>query len=185
MAEEQVTVDGVTHRLAPPFFVVATQNPIDFAGTYPLPDSQLDRFMLRMSMDYPDREAERAMLGSVDRESLLAHADAVPRAGADHRASPCVHGRARERGAVDYVQALLAASRQHAEIRVGLSPRAGLALLAAARAHALLAGRPHCVPEDVQAVFPFVAGHRLTPGASAQRDREQLALDLLEKTPIR
>ncbi len=71
MAEEQVTVDGITHRLAPPFFVVATQNPMDFAGTYPLPDSQLDRFMLRMSMGYPDREAERAMLGSVDRKSLL------------------------------------------------------------------------------------------------------------------
>jgi len=86
---------------------------------------------------------------------------------------------------VEYVQALLAASRQHPEIRVGLSPRAGLALLAAARAHALHAGRPHCVPEDVQAVFAFVAGHRLTPGASAQRDREKLAFDLLEKTPVR
>jgi MoxR-like ATPase len=83
------------------------------------------------------------------------------------------------------VQALLAASRQHAEIRIGLSPRAGLALLAAARAHALLAGRPHCVPEDVQAVFPFVTAHRLTPGASAQRNRDSLAMQLLETTPVR
>ena len=163
MAEEQVTVDGVTHRLAPPFFVVATQNPMDFAGTYPLPDSQLDRFMLRMSMGYPDRDAERAMLGSVDRKSLLGTLTPclVPEqiielrhACATVLASPAL---------VEYVQALLAASRQHPEIRIGLSPRAGLALLAAARAHALLAGRPHCVPEDVQAVFAFVAGHRLTP----------------------
>jgi MoxR-like ATPase len=185
MAEEQVTVDGVTHRLAPPFFVVATQNPMDFAGTYPLPDSQLDRFMLRMSMGYPDRDAERAMLGSVDRKSLLGTLTPclVPEqimelrhATAGVLASPAL---------VEYVQALLAASRQHPEIRIGLSPRAGLALLAAARAHAVLAGRPHCVPEDVQAVFPFVTGHRLTPGASAQRDRDKLALQLLESTPVR
>jgi MoxR-like ATPase len=86
---------------------------------------------------------------------------------------------------VEYVQALLAASRQHPEIRIGLSPRAGLALLAAARAHALLAGRPHVVPEDVQAVFTYVAGHRLTPAANALRDRDKLALQLLETTPVR
>ena len=125
------------------------------------------------------------MLGSVDRKSLLGTLTPclVPEqiielrhACASVLAAPAL---------VEYVQVLLAASRQHPEIRIGLSPRAGLALLAAARAHALLAGRPHCVPEDVQAVFPFVAGHRLTPGASAQRDREKLAFDLLEKTPVR
>ncbi|MEO5625804.1 MAG: AAA family ATPase [Dokdonella sp.] len=185
MAEEQVTVDGTTHRLAPPFFVVATQNPLDFAGTYPLPDSQLDRFMLRMSLGYPDRDAERAMLGAVDRRSLI---DAL---------SPCLTSEQiielrhvctavfASPALIEYVQALLTASREHAEIRVGLSPRAGLALLAAARANALLAGRPHCVPEDVQAVFPFVAGHRLTLGASARTDRGKLALQLLESTPLR
>ena len=185
MAEEQVTVDGITHRLAPPFFVVATQNPMDFAGTYPLPESQLDRFMLRMSMGYPDREAERAMLGSVDRKSLLGTLTPclVPEQIIELRHA-CTAVLASS-ALVEYVQALLAASRQHPEIRIGLSPRAGLALLAAARAHALLAGRPHCVPEDVQAVFPFVAGHRLTPGASAQRDRDKLALQLLEATPVR
>jgi MoxR-like ATPase len=185
MAEEQVTVDGVTHRLAPPFFVVATQNPMDFAGTYPLPDSQLDRFMLRMSMGYPDRDAERAMLSSIDRRSLLETLTPclVPEQILELRhASTAVLATP---ALVEYVQALLAASRQHAEIRIGLSPRAGLALLSAARAHALLAGRPHCVPEDVQAVFPFVAGHRLTPGASAQRDREKLTLQLIETTPVR
>ena len=185
MAEEQVTVDGTTYRLAPPFFVVATQNPLDFAGTYPLPDSQLDRFMLRMNLGYPDRDAERAMLGATDRREVI---DSL---------SPCLtpeqiielrHACTRVLASpalIEYLQALLEASREHAEIRVGLSPRAGLSLLAAARAHALLAGRPHCVPEDVQAVFPFVAGHRLSPGASARGDRDRLALQLLESTPVR
>ncbi len=185
MAEEQVTVDGITHRLAPPFFVVATQNPLDFAGTYPLPDSQLDRFMLRMSLGYPDRDAERAMLGASDRRSVL------------EALSPCLTAEQiielrhactavfASAALIEYVQALLAASRAHAEIRVGLSPRAGLALLAAARAHALLAGRPHCVPEDVQSVFSFVASHRLTLDASARAGPDNLALQLLESTPVR
>ena len=185
MAEEQVTVDGTTHRLTPPFFVVATQNPLDFAGTYPLPDSQLDRFMLRMSLGYPDRDAERAMLGAQDRRNLIEHSSAcltpeqileLRRACGSIFASPAL---------IEYVQALLAASRAHAEIRIGLSPRAGLAVLAAARAHALLAGRAHCVPEDVQAVFPFVASHRLAPGPAAQTGRDRLALQLLESTPVR
>ena len=185
MAEGQVTVDGTTHRLAPPFFVVATQNPLDLAGTWPLPDSQLDRFMLRMSLGYPDRDAERAMLGASDRRDAIAAAtpclgpdqiDELRRACARVFASPAL---------IEYVQALLAASRDHAEIRVGLSPRAGLALLAAARAHALLAGRAHCMPEDVQAVFPFVASHRLTPGPSARADRSKLAMQLLESTAVR
>lgn len=183
MAEEQVTVDGTTHRLRPPFFVVATQNPLDFAGTWPLPDSQLDRFMLRMSLGYPDAEAERAMLASRDRRELLRglapclapeQVLELRRAAAAVFASPAL---------IEYVQALLAASRDHAGIRVGLSPRAGLAVLAAARAHALLGGRAHAMPEDVQAVFPFVAAHRLTPAAGVERDR--LALQLLEATPVR
>ena len=185
MAEGQVTVDGTTHRLAPPFFVVATQNPLDLAGTWPLPDSQLDRFMLRMSLGYPDRDAERAMLGASDRRDVIAAL--APCLGPDRilelrqacaavLASPAL---------IEYVQALLAASRDHPEIRVGLSPRAGLALLAAARAHALLAGRAHCVPEDVQAVFPFVAGHRLGLGANARIDRTRLVAQLLEATPVR
>jgi MoxR-like ATPase len=185
MAEEQATVDGTTHRLTPPFFVVATQNPLDFAGTYPLPDSQLDRFMLRMSLGYPDRDAERAMLGAIDRRSVIESLSPclTPEQILELRhectnvfASPAL---------IEYVQALLSASRDHADIRIGLSPRAGLALLAAARANALLAGRPQCVPEDVQAVFPFVAAHRLTPGTSARADRDRLATQLLESTPVR
>ncbi|MEO7432263.1 MAG: AAA family ATPase [Dokdonella sp.] len=185
MAEEQATVDGTTHRLTPPFFVVATQNPLDFAGTYPLPDSQLDRFMLRMSLGYPDRDAERAMLGAIDRRSVIESLSPcltseqileLRHACTNVFASPAL---------IEYVQALLSASREHAEIRVGLSPRAGLALLAAARANAMLAGRPQCVPEDVQTVFPFVAAHRLTPATSARADRDRLALQLLESTPVR
>ena len=185
MAEEQATVDGVTHKLEAPFFVVATQNPLDLAGTWPLPDSQLDRFMLRMSLGYPDRDAERAMLGAVDRRDLIASlspclSDAqiieLRAACAKVFASPAL---------IEYVQALLAASRDHADIRVGLSPRAGLALLAAARAHALLANRAHVMPEDVQAVFPFVAAHRLAPSASANADRDRLAQKLLEAVPVR
>ena len=185
MAEGQVTVDGTTHRLAPPFFVVATQNPLDLAGTWPLPDSQLDRFMLRMSLGYPDRDAERAMLGAGDRRDAIAATapclgpeQILALRGACTRvfSSPAL---------IEYVQALLAASRSHPEIRIGLSPRAGLALLAAARAHALLAGRPQAMPEDVQAVFPFVASHRLAPGPSARADRSRLALQLLESTPVR
>jgi MoxR-like ATPase len=185
MAEEQVTVDGTTHRLAPPFFVVATQNPLDFAGTYPLPDSQLDRFMLRMSLGYPDRDAERAMLGAIDRRSVI---DTLSPCFAPEQIIELRHACTAvvaSPALIEYVQALLAASRSHSEIRVGLSPRAGLALLAAARANALLAGRPHCIPEDVQAVFPFVAAHRLTPGANARADRDKLTLQLLESTPVR
>ncbi len=185
MAEEQVTVDGVTHRLAPPFFVVATQNPLDFAGTYPLPDSQLDRFLLRMNLGYPDRDAERTMLGAIDRREVLGALSPclAPEQIIELRhACTAIFASA---ALIDYVQALLAASREHPEIRVGLSPRAGLALLGAARAHALLAGRALCLPEDVQAVFPFVASHRLTPSASARASRDKLALQVLETTPVR
>ena len=185
MAEGQVTVDGHTHALPSPFFVVATQNPVDFAGTYPLPDSQLDRFMLRLSLGYPDRIAEREMLAAVDRRSLLGTLG--PCLGVDGilglRAAAT--GVLASPALVDYVQRLLEGSRSHGEIRVGLSPRAGLAILAAARAHALLEGRAYCVPEDVQAVFPFVAAHRLTPGANARSGRDDLAIALLEATAVR
>ncbi|HNR92396.1 MAG TPA: AAA family ATPase, partial [Dokdonella sp.] len=167
MAEGQVTVDGSTHALPAPFFVVATQNPVDFAGTFPLPDSQLDRFMLRMSLGYPDRAAECAMLAAIDRHRLLETLTPCLSPG-DVAALRTATTRVLVSTAlVEYVQRLLETSRAHGEIRVGLSPRAGLALLAAARAHALIADRAYVLPEDVQAVFPFVAAHRLTPGSNA------------------
>jgi MoxR-like ATPase len=170
MAERQVTVDGTTHRLPDPFFVIATQNPTDLAGTYPLPDSQLDRFLLRLRLGYPDENAERALLAGSDRRDLIAQT--VPVLGADdvqalRGAVVDVHA---SDALVVYVQALLARSRHHPGVRVGLSPRAGIALLRAARAYALLLGRSHVLPEDVQALFPSVAAHRLVPDANAGGD---------------
>ncbi len=172
MAEQQVTVDGITHGLPQPFFVIATQNPVDLAGTFPLPDSQLDRFLLRISLGYPDARAEREMLVSQDRREMIAHAtnllsatDVMALRGAVDR----VHA---SDALIDYVQALIAQSRRHPGVAVGLSPRAGLALLRASRAHALLLGREHVLPEDVQSLFSEIASHRLVPDTDeGQRTR--------------
>ena len=183
MAEQQVTVDGVTHALPEPFFVIATQNPVDLSGTFPLPDSQLDRFLLRFSLGYPGAESERALLTGTDRRELIAHALPVLGEGdvpALRQAAAQVHA---SDALVDYVQALLARSRRHPGVRVGLSPRAGLALLRAARAWALLLGRGHVLPEDVQALFIAVAGHRLVPEAEAGQGAE-LAKAVLHAVPV-
>ncbi|HEX7338601.1 MAG TPA: AAA family ATPase [Rhodanobacteraceae bacterium] len=169
MAEGQATVDGHTHRLPQPFFVVATQNPLDLAGTFPLPDSQLDRFMLRVSLDYPDAAAERALLAGVDRHQELARVKACLDADTILALRDEVRTVTVSPALLDYVQALLAASRRHADIRVGLSPRAGLALLAAARAWARLDHRNYVIPEDVQALFVAVAAHRLIPAQGTGR----------------
>ncbi|MFC6839144.1 AAA family ATPase [Xanthomonas theicola] len=161
MAEQQVTLDGTTHPLPAPFFVIATQNPVDLSGTFPLPDSQLDRFLLRLALGYPSAESERALLSGSDRRDLIAQAR--PRLG-DTDMATLRHSVERihvSDALVGYVQALLARSRQHPGVRVGLSPRAGIALLRAAKAHALLLGRAHALPEDVQALFVAVAEHRL------------------------
>lgn len=161
MEEGQVTTEGQTRDLPRPFFVIATQNPAHQIGTFPLPESQLDRFLMRIELGYPDRAAERALLlaGSqrVQAEALVpliqaADLPALQMAVATtHAAGPLI----------DYVQALVEASRQTPIFQHGLSPRAGLALLAAARAWAWLAGRDMVLPDDVQAVFPAVARHRL------------------------
>lgn len=182
MAENQVTVDGQTRALAQPFFVVATQNPLDLNGTFPLPDSQLDRFMLRLSLDYPDATAERALLTGSDRRDLLAQLEPQ----LDGAALSTLHQRAQTITAssalLDYLQALLAASRRHADIRVGLSPRAGLALLGAARAWAMLSGRRHVLPEDIQALFVPLAAHRLLPARGTHGD--MLARQLLAEVAV-
>ena len=183
MAEQQVTLDGSTHRLPDPFFVIATQNPVDLSGTFPLPDSQLDRFLLRFSLGYPNAESERALLTGTDRRELIAQAMPVLADGdvqALRRAAEQVHA---SEALVGYVQALLARSRQQPGIRVGLSPRAGLALLRAARAYALLLGREHVLPEDVQALFIAVAGHRLTGEAEAGSGAA-LAKAVLHAVPV-
>ncbi|MEI2454626.1 AAA family ATPase [Lysobacter firmicutimachus] len=170
MAEHQVTVDGRTHALPDPFFVIATQNPVDLSGTYPLPDSQLDRFLLRLHLGYPDEAAERDLLAGADRRNLIAQTRPLLSAEdvlAIRRAVDAVYA---SESLIGYVQALLARSRKHPGVRVGLSPRAGLALLRAARAYALLLGRSHVVPEDVQALFAAVASHRLVAEADAGPD---------------
>jgi MoxR-like ATPase len=178
MEERQVSIDGVTRVLPEPFFVIATQNPVEQIGAYPLPESQLDRFLLAIELGYPDALSERELLAGGDRRARLA--DVVPQADAAtlaewQREATAIHVAP---ALLDYVQALLAASRGHlpgqsagasgeAGARRGLSPRAGLMLVAASRAWALLEGRAMVVPEDVQAVFPAVAGHRLAGGARA------------------
>ncbi|MFC4727049.1 AAA family ATPase [Coralloluteibacterium thermophilus] len=183
MAEYQVTVDGISHPLPRPFFVIATQNPVDLSGTFPLPDSQLDRFLLRLHLGYPDAEAEREMLAGTDRRALIAQAMPVlapERVLALRDAAAAMPTR---EALVAYVQALLARSRTQPGVRVGLSPRAGLALLRAARARALIAGRGHVLPEDVQALFVEVAAHRLVPEAETD-ERARLAGDILQAVAV-
>ncbi len=167
MAEHQVTLDGSTRSLPKPFFVIATQNPADLSGTYPLPDSQLDRFLLRMALGYPNAESERALLTGADRRELIAQVRPLLSADDVLALRRAVDGIHASEALVGYVQALLARSRMHPGVRVGLSPRAGIALLRAARAYALLLGRAHVLPEDVQALFVAVAAHRLVAEAEA------------------
>jgi MoxR-like ATPase len=170
MAEHQVTIDGRTHPLPDPFFVIATQNPVDLSGTYPLPDSQLDRFLLRLHLGYPDEAAERDLLAGADRRHLIAQARALLSSQDVQAIRQAVDSVQVSESLIAYVQALLARSRKHPGVRVGLSPRAGLALLRAARAYALLLGRTHVVPEDVQALFAAVATHRLVAEADSAAD---------------
>jgi MoxR-like ATPase len=182
MAERQVTVDGQTHTLPDPFFVVATQNPLDLAGTFPLPDSQLDRFMLRVSLDYPDASAERELLIGTDRRDLLTHLTPQLEAASLIALNQQTRSITASPALLDYLQALLAASRRHPDIRVGLSPRAGLSLLAAARAWAMLSDRGHVLPEDLQALFVPLAAHRLVASRGASGDT--LARTLLSEVAV-
>jgi MoxR-like ATPase len=161
MEERQVTADGETFALPEPFFVIATQNPAHQIGTFPLPESQLDRFLLRIRLGYPDRAAERALLMGEDRRALLERQPAVASPAALLELQHAAQRLHISEALVDYVQALLGTTRNNPELANGLSPRAGLGLLAAARAWALLDGRDHVLPEDVQTLFPHVAAHRL------------------------
>jgi MoxR-like ATPase len=187
MEERQVTVDGVTYELARPFMVVATQNPLEMEGTYPLPEAQRDRFTARISMGYPDREAELAMLderATTDPLTALtpvtdaAHVrELVAAVGRLHVAEPLRR----------YVVSLVEATRRSPDLRLGASPRAGLQLLRAARATAALAGRDHVLPDDVQAMAVPVLAHRLllTPDAAlARRDTQRVVTDLLAAVPV-
>lgn len=162
MAERQVTIEGKTHPLPSPFFVIATQNPLDLVGTFPLPDSQLDRFLLSISLGFPEPEIERQLLTSEDRVSMLGNTDAIisPEDVMKlNRDCQAVH----ISGALlDYIQALLAETRNSRWFEVGLSPRAGIAMLQCCKAYAFLEGRDFAIPEDVKAIFPGLARHRMT-----------------------
>ncbi len=182
MAEGQVTVDGVTRELPTSLLRRGDAEPARPGRHLPLPDSQLDRFMLRLSLDYPDPAAERALLIGEDRRDMMA--SLTPRL--DIAAIGQLHAAAQSvkvsSALLDYLQALLAASRKHNEVRVGLSPRAGLALLAASRSWALLSGRDYVIPEDLQTVFVPATAHRLVPGRGSHR--EAIARSILAQTAV-
>lgn len=161
MAEQQVTVDGESHPLPTPFFVIATQNPVQQIGAFPLPESQLDRFLMRLALGYPDARAERALLLGTDRRHLLAEQEALLTLAELNQAQLAVRQVHISEALVDYAQALIAATRNDPLLHYGLSPRAALGLIQAARAIAWLSGREMVIPEDIQQVFPAVAGHRL------------------------
>jgi MoxR-like ATPase len=187
MEERQVTVDGVSYELARPFLVMATQNPIEMEGTYPLPEAQRDRFTARVSMGYPDREAELAMLDERSTTDPLAGLPAVADAATIKELIAAV-GRLHVAEAVRrYVVSLVDATRRSPDLRVGASPRAGLQLLRAARAAAALAGRDHVLPDDVQALAVPVLAHRLlltSDATLARRSAEQVVTDLIATVPV-
>jgi MoxR-like ATPase len=163
MEEQQISVDGLTRPLPAPFFVIATQNPLEQLGTHPLPESQLDRFLMCITLGYPDAAAERELLAGADRRSLLKSLHPVMSASELQSVQARVAQVHAAPALLDYVQALIAESRNGRWFVTGLSPRAGLALLRAARAHALLAGRDYASPDDVQAVALATLAHRLVP----------------------
>jgi MoxR-like ATPase len=185
MEERQVSVDGQTHPLPSPYFVVATQNPSDQIGTFPLPESQLDRFLMRIELGYPNEESERALITGSDRREMLETITPT--------LSPETLQQLQESAAkvhmtdplVDYVQALVRFTRESPDIDTGLSPRGSLALVAAARAHAFINHHSGVFPDDLQAVFASVAGHRLKPASSsAYRSPAELSRHVLDNVAI-
>ncbi len=187
MAEKRVTVDGKTRQLPQPFFVIATQNPLDNAGTFPLPDSQLDRFLLSISIGYPQANEERQLLAGTDRQELLQQS--LPMLQADDLAALQLLTRSvyRSEALLNYLQALLAASRKWPGLKHGLSPRAGLALMHCASAMAVLSGRDYCLPEDIQKIFPNLCRHRLIIRDSLNQQAstpEGLAAEILNSVAV-
>jgi MoxR-like ATPase len=185
MEEQQVTSEGATRQLPNPFFVIATQNPVNQIGTYPLPESQLDRFLMRIQLGYPDAQAERGLLSGIDRRDLVSQLTPQMEIAELANLQQQVKQVFVAPALLDYVQAVLRHTRESARYVHGLSPRAGLALLAAARAWALLDGRTAVIPEDIQAVLPGVTSHRLQSVNDTQAsDGEKLARELIEAVAI-
>lgn len=185
MEEHQVTCEGETRFLPDPFFVIATQNPSHQIGTFPLPESQLDRFLMRIKMGYPDRDAERELLGGADRRDLVGSLRPCMEPGELIELQGAV-GEVHVSGAlIAYVQALAEHTRRSPDYETGLSPRAALALLRAARAWALIDHRELVLPEDIQAVLPAIAGHRLHPAnGKPAESAADIAAALITAVPI-
>lgn len=184
MAEGQVTIDGETHKLPNPFFVIATQNPLDLAGTFPLPDSQLDRFLLSISLGFPAPEVERELLTARDRASVLQETrPALHPEDIIHLTQQCQDIYVSE-ALLDYVQALLAETRNSRWFENGLSPRAGIALLHCCRSYAFLEGRDFAIPDDVKAVFPALARHRMRVPHGMEKSVEEQLSGLLSQVAI-
>ena len=187
MEERQVTVDGVSYTLPPPFIVIATQNPVDMEGTYPLPEAQRDRFMARLSMGYPAADAEVEMLERHAGHDPLADLEPVCDADTVRRLIDTAHGVYASPAVKEYVVEVVRSTRSCADLRLGASPRAALHLLQAAKATAAMAGRDHVLPDDVRALAPAVLAHRLLPSAEAvlARRTPQDVLDgLLAQVPV-
>ena len=180
MEEHQVSVDGETLRLPAPFFVIATQNPAEQIGTHALPESQLDRFLMCLTLGYPDPASERALLEGHDRRAAVRELAAVMGAAELQAAQAAVQQVHAAPALLDYLQALIAATRDGRWFVQGLSPRAALGLLRAARARALLAGRDHVIPEDLQALAVPVLAHRLQPRPGAGRSRASQVQAMIE-----
>jgi len=184
MEERQVTVEGDTRPLPSPFFVIATQNPLDQLGTYALPESQLDRFHMRLSLGYPDRSAERELLKGRDRRQVLGQLPAVispPELAALQQAIRQVH---LSEPVLDYLQDLVSATRSGRWFVQGLSPRAAIAVVVAAQAEAFLAGRDYVAPDDITAVLPQTVAHRMTPLHNAGRGALEQVKAMLAATPL-
>lgn len=183
MEERQVTAEGETRPLPNPFFVIATQNPAQQIGTFPLPESQLDRFLMRLSLGYPPPAAERMLLIERERRDLLAEVRPVMDPHTLLQLQAQVHHVKTAPALIDYLLALIASTRAHPGLAQGLSPRGGLALRRAAQAHALIAGRSGVIPEDVQAVFAAVVNHRLV-GATGHAAGAPTADEILAAVAI-
>ena len=185
MEEHQVSADGKTHKLPDPYFVVATQNPSDQIGTFPLPESQLDRFLMRIELGYPNEENERELITGEDRRLLLQNLDAELSPATLRQLQDSVREVHLSDPLVDYIQALVRFSRESPDIETGLSPRGSQALALAARAHAFIQHHAGVYPDDLQAVFPAVAGHRLKPASnSSYRYPGELCRHVLDNVAI-
>lgn len=184
MEEKQVSAEGSTRPLPQPFFVIATQNPHDQLGTHALPESQLDRFLMRIHLGYPDRTAERALLQGEDRRDLLEQLAPVLDAAQLRALQQVVRDVATTDAVLNYLQNLLEATRNGQWFVQGLSPRAGLAILRAAKAHALVDGRRYVAPDDIAAILPQAAAHRLIPVSSAGHGAAEQVRAMVAATPL-